>query len=84
MAHKEEGNAYYKRELYHRAVDCYTKAIEACPETPAYWNNRAAANLMLNKYEQAASDAVKATAIDPKFLKGYVRAAKAYLQLVSS
>ena len=58
------------------------QAIQAMPDSPVYLNNRAAAYLMLNKYEQAANDATKATKLDPSFLKGYVRAAKAFLTLV--
>lgn len=78
---KENGNQLYKIKQYRSALPYYTKAIEICPEVAAYYGNRAACNMMLNKFEDALEDVRKAVQLDPTFVKGYVRMAKCSIAL---
>lgn len=52
-----------------------------CPENPAYLGNRAACYMMLANYKEALNDAKLSMQLDPKFEKGYLRAAKCCLLL---
>lgn len=66
---KNEGNNSYKIGNYRESIEFYTKAIEMCPKNPAYYGNRAAAYLMLNKYKETIEDAKTSTILDDKFVK---------------
>ena len=44
-------------------------------------SERAAAELMIKRFEEALADSVKATSIDPNFARGHSRAGKAALSL---
>jgi len=78
---RNEGNEEYKRGNYKEAVNYYSQAIELAPENVAYYSNRAAAYVMLNKWSEALADCEKALSLDPKCVKAYLRAGKCYLQL---
>lgn len=78
---KNRGNELYKSQSYHSAIDAYSRAIELDPEEPAYYYNRAAANIMIRGYDSALDDAKKAISIDPSVAKYHLRAAKCYLSL---
>jgi DnaJ family protein C protein 7 len=71
--YKEQGNAKYKAGKYQEAADAYGKAIEAEPSEATYYGNRAAALLMLKKYDEAHNDCKQAIELDPSFVKAYVR-----------
>lgn len=66
---KNEGNALYKGAEYRKSIDLYTKAIELCPGTAAYYGNRAAAYMMIQKYKLAIEDSKTSISIDPNFVK---------------
>lgn len=72
---------YYKMKDYRKALACYTRAIELCPTTVAYYGNRSACRLMLSMFQHALEDARESTRLDPNFAKGYVRIAKCCLAL---
>eukprot|EP00285_Hemiselmis_virescens_P015455 CAMPEP_0173393420 /NCGR_PEP_ID=MMETSP1356-20130122/22095_1 /TAXON_ID=77927 ORGANISM="Hemiselmis virescens, Strain PCC157" /NCGR_SAMPLE_ID=MMETSP1356 /ASSEMBLY_ACC=CAM_ASM_000847 /LENGTH=410 /DNA_ID=CAMNT_0014351431 /DNA_START=163 /DNA_END=1392 /DNA_ORIENTATION=- len=76
---KAVGNALYKAGKYQEAVDAYTKAIEKDPTEPMFFGNRAAALMMLKKYDDALADSKAAVALDVSFVKGYVRGTKCFL-----
>lgn len=78
---KNEGNVHYKGTEYRKSIDLYTKAIELCPNTAAYYGNRAAAYMMIKKYKEAIEDSKSAVDIDPNFVKGYLREGKSLLAL---
>lgn len=78
---KNEGNVHYKGAEYRKSIDLYTKAIELCPNAPAYYGNRAAAYMMIKKYKEAIADSKAALAIDENFVKGYLREGKSFLAL---
>eukprot|EP00282_Hemiselmis_andersenii_P008355 CAMPEP_0114169608 /NCGR_PEP_ID=MMETSP0043_2-20121206/33659_1 /TAXON_ID=464988 /ORGANISM="Hemiselmis andersenii, Strain CCMP644" /LENGTH=435 /DNA_ID=CAMNT_0001267081 /DNA_START=223 /DNA_END=1527 /DNA_ORIENTATION=- len=76
---KALGNAKYKEGKYQEAVEAYSKAIENDPTEPTFFGNRAAALLMLKKYDDALTDCKAAVAIDNAFVKAYVRGSKCYI-----
>lgn len=48
MAVKNKGNKYFRGGRYQKAIECYTKALEHCPEErtqdlATFYQNRAAA-----------------------------------------
>lgn len=78
---KENGNQLYKIKQYRSALPFYTEAIELCPETAAYYGNRAACYMMLNRFADALEDARRAVALDDGMIKGYIRIAKCGIAL---
>lgn len=78
---KENGNQLYKIKQYNSALPLYTKAIELCPDVAAYYGNRAACYIMLNRFEEALEDVRKAVQLDHTFVRGYVRMAKCGIAL---
>ena len=81
---KEEGNAHFKEFRYSAAVKSYTSAISLCGAnnpTPAIFNNRAAAHMMLKNYPQALRDAKKVTQFEPNNPKAHHRIVKCCIAL---
>lgn len=78
---KENGNQLYKIKQYRSALPLYTEAIELCPDTPAYYGNRSACYMMLNRFHEALEDARKSVQLDSTFVKGYVRILKCGIAL---
>ena len=81
---KEEGNGHFKEFRYSAAVKSYTAAISLCGAnnpTPAIFNNRAAAHMMLENYPQALRDAKKVTQFEPNNPKAHHRIVKCCLAL---
>eukprot|EP00949_MAST-11_sp_MAST-11-sp1_P004414 g4414.t1 len=81
---KRKGNALYTAGNYSDALDLYSKACKLDPDNPVLLGNRAAALLMLERFEEAIQHCVHATEIDPEYLKGYLRAGRAFLTLGNS
>lgn len=73
---KKLGNDQYKAQNYQAAIKLYSDAISLCPDSAAYYSNRAACHMMLLNYTSALADSRTAIRIDPKFEKAYVRIAK--------
>ncbi|KAG5892978.1 hypothetical protein JTB14_015022 [Gonioctena quinquepunctata] len=73
---KENGNQLYKIKQYRSALPLYSEAIHLCPEIAAYYGNRAACYIMLNRYEDALEDVRKSIQLDPTFVRGYIRMIK--------
>lgn len=78
---KENGNQLFKIKQYKSALPLYTEAIELCPETAAYYGNRAACYIMLNRYHEALDDSRKSVQLDPTFVRGYIRILKCSIAL---
>lgn len=78
---KAEGNKFYSSGDYERAIEFYGQAIELDPTEASYLGNRAAAYLMVRKYSEALADCNKAIELNPNFLKAYIRASKACVNL---
>eukprot|EP00727_Mastigamoeba_balamuthi_P005049 m51a1_g14542 putative chromodomain-helicase-dna-binding protein 5 (2510) ;mRNA; f:962099-971640 len=69
--YKLEGNKYLAEKDYHRARDCYGVAISLDPGSAVYYSNRAAANLYLERFDDAIADCEAAIALDERFFKAY-------------
>ena len=59
----------------------YSKAISAAPGVASYYGNRAAAWLMVGAAKECATDCRRAIQLDSGYVKGYVRLAKALIEL---
>ena len=78
---KALGNKYFVAKDYTRAVQEYTKAVDAAPGSPVYLSNRAAAYMGANRFTEALSDAQAATSLDPSTIKNLNRLARIYTSL---
>ncbi|KAJ1919722.1 Hsp90 cochaperone [Tieghemiomyces parasiticus] len=72
---REAGNAAFKEQNYAEAVKQYTEAIARAPEDPRSYSNRSAAYTKLMAFPEAYKDCETCLALDPKFVKAYVRKA---------
>lgn len=66
---KKNGNELYKQQKYREALEMYSEAIRLLPSCAAYYSNRSATYMMLNKYKDALEDAQQSTQIDKAFIK---------------
>jgi tetratricopeptide (TPR) repeat protein len=80
-AYKKQGNLQFTSGKYNEAVDLYSKGIELDGENHILYGNRAASYLKMEMYVQALRDAQMSVQIEPKWIKGYHRAATAYIAL---
>ena len=70
---KEKGNAYFKKQKYRKAIQCYSKSIEYDSSVAIPFVNRCLAYIKIEKYNEAIIDASKAIAIDSKNIKAFWR-----------
>ncbi|XP_037928421.1 mitochondrial import receptor subunit TOM70 isoform X2 [Teleopsis dalmanni] len=80
---KNMGNACYRKGKYDEAIAFYEQAIANCPETNTtdmaiFYQNRAAAYEMLQKYADVKEDCTHSIEYNPRYAKAYFRRAKAY------
>lgn len=54
---------------YSQSIQVYGEAIELNPNNAVYYSNRALAHIRMENYGAALEDAVKATEIDPAYVK---------------
>ncbi|CCD54168.1 hypothetical protein BofuT4_P128680.1 [Botrytis cinerea T4] len=78
---KDAGNRYYKAKQYKKAIEEYTKAVEAMPSSSTYINNRAAAYMAAGQYYQALEDSKRADQLDPNNHKVLLRLARIYISM---
>ncbi|EEB13025.1 serine/threonine-protein phosphatase PP-V, putative [Pediculus humanus corporis] len=78
---KKEANEFFKKQMYEKAIEMYTKAIEMNPTVAAYYGNRSLAHLRTECFGYALEDASKALELDKNYIKGYYRRATAYMSL---
>ncbi|KAK5073505.1 Palmitoyl-protein thioesterase 1 [Lithohypha guttulata] len=81
---KDKGNKAFKEHDWPTAIDFYTKAIEKVGTDPAFYSNRAQANIKLEAYGYAIADATKALELDPANVKAYWRRAIANTAILNS
>ncbi|KAG9233718.1 serine/threonine-protein phosphatase-like protein 5 [Amylocarpus encephaloides] len=79
---KDEGNKAFAAHDWPKAIAFYTKAIELDDTKPAYFSNRAQANIRSEAYGYAIADATKAIELDPNFVKAYYRRGVAYAAIL--
>lgn len=80
-AFKNAGNKFYKAKEFKKAIEEYTKAVEAQPSSATYLNNRAAAYISAGLYKDALEDAMRADELDPQNPKILLRLARIYTSL---
>ena len=80
-AYKKEGNLKFATSKYEEAIELYTKGLELDSENHILYGNRAAACLKMERFDNALSDAQMSVQLEPKWVKGYHRAASAYVAL---
>lgn len=78
---KQKGNERYLAKDFPEAIRYYSEAIAADPEKSIYYSNRAAVYLATNQLDEALADCVKATLLDQKNHKAYLRMGKAFYAL---
>lgn len=66
---------------YDKAIELYTKAIDASKPNAVYYANRSLAHLRQESFGFALSDGELAVKADPSYLKGYYRRAAAQMSL---
>ncbi|PSN35297.1 hypothetical protein C0J52_20481 [Blattella germanica] len=74
---KERGNEYYKAGDFEEAAKCYSNSIELWP-LPVSYNNRAAAQLKLKKFNAVIADCNQVLKADPLNSKALYRRGLAY------
>ncbi|XP_071571683.1 serine/threonine-protein phosphatase 5 [Temnothorax nylanderi] len=79
--YKEEANEYFKNQVYEKAIELYTKAIELNPTVAVYFGNRSISYLRTECFGYALTDASAAIKLDRNYVKGYYRRAAAYMSL---
>ncbi|RKF73138.1 DnaJ-like protein subfamily C member 7-like protein [Golovinomyces cichoracearum] len=79
--YKSAGNKHYRAKEYKKAIDEYTKAVNAQPSSATYLNNRAAAYISNGQHLQALDDCMQASQLDPQNSKISLRLARIYTSL---
>ncbi|KAF9925617.1 Hsp90 cochaperone [Linnemannia zychae] len=77
---RDRGNALFKQSDFAGAVKEYTEAIKRDDTDPRAYSNRAACYTKLMAINEALKDCETCIALDPKFVKGYIR--KAAVQFI--
>jgi len=72
---RERGNQFFKDQKYAEAVKEYEEAIKRNDQDPKGFSNRAAAYTKLGAIPEALRDCETAIALDPTFVKAYIRKA---------
>ncbi|XVE75558.1 hypothetical protein DITRI_Ditri12bG0103100 [Diplodiscus trichospermus] len=85
------GNQAYRNDNLSKAEEFYTQGINSIPSNETSgcfikplvlcYSNRAATRISLGRMREALADCLMAAALDPNFLKVYVRAANCHLLL---
>lgn len=77
IALKDKGNDAFKAHDWDGAIDLYTQAIDINPFEPTFYTNRAQAQIKVESYGLAVSDATKAIELNPNLVKAFYRRALA-------
>lgn len=74
---KAQGNAAFAAKDFEKAIEFFSKAIEAAPSNHVLYSNRSASFASLKQFDKAFQDAQKTIEINPSWAKGYSRVAAA-------
>lgn len=80
---KLKGNECFKRKVYEKAIEWYSKAIQLDGTQYIYWSNRSASYIGIKEYHKALEDAERCIQLNPTWPKSFYRAAVA-LSLLGS
>ncbi|KAK8876176.1 Hsp90 cochaperone [Tritrichomonas musculus] len=78
---KIEGNRFFSKGEYSKAIECYSEAIKRQPKNAIYYANRAAAYTKLDEVMLAIVDCQTAIELDPKYVKAYTRKASCHFKM---
>ncbi|KAJ6151776.1 heat shock protein STI1 [Penicillium chermesinum] len=70
---RELGQQKFQEGDWPAAVEAFSEMIKRAPEDPRGCSNRAAALIKLMAFPQAVQDCDQAIALDPKFIRAYMR-----------
>ncbi|KAJ7352830.1 Sperm associated antigen 1 [Desmophyllum pertusum] len=70
---KEKGNEAFQTGHYSEALMYYCRSIELNPKAAAVYNNRALAEIKLEKFQEAIDDCNHVLSVEPKNVKAYLR-----------
>lgn len=70
---KEKGNEAFQSGNYSEALTYYCRSIDLNPKAIAVYNNRALAEIRLEKYQEAIDDCSKVLSAEPNNVKAYLR-----------
>eukprot|EP00485_Elphidium_margaritaceum_P011893 CAMPEP_0202703630 /NCGR_PEP_ID=MMETSP1385-20130828/16447_1 /ASSEMBLY_ACC=CAM_ASM_000861 /TAXON_ID=933848 /ORGANISM="Elphidium margaritaceum" /LENGTH=580 /DNA_ID=CAMNT_0049361511 /DNA_START=39 /DNA_END=1781 /DNA_ORIENTATION=- len=73
---KSEGNELFSAGKFGAAIEKYTDAIARNPDDHKVYSNRATAFCKLMRWDAAMADCDKCIALDPLFIKAYIRKGK--------
>lgn len=73
---KGKGDDAFRAGKWKEAIDLYEKSIKRNPKDPKVYNNRSTALCKLMGWDAALDDVAKAIALDPTWVKPYLRKAK--------
>ena len=79
--YKTQGNDFFKKKNYKKAIECYTKAIKLNRSEPTYYTNRASAYMATNNYDSALSDCRLALSLNPDHPRALTRGARCLIVL---
>ncbi|XP_058868607.1 sperm-associated antigen 1 isoform X1 [Acipenser ruthenus] len=77
---KDKGNEFFNAKDYEDAVVYYTRSISVIPSVAAY-NNRAQAEIKLQRWNNAFNDCEKVLELEPNNMKALLRRATVYKHL---
>ncbi|PSK38154.1 DnaJ subfamily C member 7 [Elsinoe australis] len=80
-AFKATGNKFFKAREWQKAIDEYTKAVEANPSAATYRSNRAAAYMSAGKFPEALEDCKVADSLESNNPKTLHRLARIYTSM---
>lgn len=80
--YKELGNQAYKSQDYSKALNYYSKAIEADSTDPSFFSNRSLCYYNLNRFQECLMDCERALRINPHFVKVLKKKSQACLNLL--
>lgn len=80
--HKAEGNAFFHKGEYDKAIEAYDQAIMSCPlentiDLATFFQNRAAAYEQLSRWSKVIEDCTRALELNNRYLKALQRRARA-------
>lgn len=78
---RARGNEAFRLREYGQAVAWYTHGLRDAPEDAVLLSNRAAARLGLGQLRCAAADSARAAELQPRYLRGALRAALCHLRI---
>jgi len=78
---KDKGNKFFLAKQYPQAIEWYSKAIKYDPQDSAFYSNRCAAYMGMNKFEEALADSEQCIVLQPNWVKGFYRKGAALVSL---